>query len=101
MDHRGERDVSRVVRRRQPAIGANTIDGDVRIKNDVITIAGQTAPGSGITITGNLGIDANDVVIRYIRVRTHHEAGAVGARYRRNIILDRVSASWSIDIAKP
>lgn len=76
---------------------AGTIDGDVRIKNDFITIAGQTAPGDGITIKGNLGIDANDVVIRYIRVRTDHEGDAVGGRYKQNIILDHVSASWSTD----
>ena len=32
---------------------AGTIDGDIRIRNDHITIAGQTAPGDGITIKGN------------------------------------------------
>ena len=76
---------------------AGTIDGDIRIRRDHITIAGQTAPGDGITIKGNLGIDANDVVIRYLRVRTDHEGDAVGGRYRKNIILDHVSASWSSD----
>lgn len=73
------------------------IDGDVKIKNDHITIAGQTAPGDGITIKGNLAIGANDVVIRYIRVRTDHAGDALGGRYRKNIILDHVSASWSSD----
>lgn len=76
---------------------AGTIAGDVRIRQDHITIAGQAAPGDGITIKGNLGIDANDVVIRYIRVRTDHEGDAVGGRYRKNIVLDHVSASWSSD----
>ena len=76
---------------------AGTIDGDIRIKNDHITIAGQTAPGDGITIKGSLGMDANDVVIRYIRVRTDHEGDALGGRYRKNLILDHVSASWSTD----
>lgn len=76
---------------------AGTIDGDVRIKNDFITIAGQTAPGAGITIKGNLGIDANDVVIRYLRVRTDHDGDALGGRYKKNIIVDHVSASWSTD----
>ena len=59
---------------------AGTIDGDVRIRHDHITIAGQTAPGDGITIKGNLGIDANDVIIRYLRVRTDHEGDAVGGQ---------------------
>jgi pectate lyase len=76
---------------------AGTIDGDIRIRNDHITIAGQTAPGDGITIKGDLGIGANDVVIRYIRVRTDHEGDAVGGRYNKRIILDHVSTSWSSD----
>ena len=76
---------------------AGTIDGDIRIRKDHITIAGQTAPGGGITIKGSLGIDANDVVIRYIRARTDHGGDAVGGRYKKNIILDHVSASWSTD----
>ncbi|WP_201743589.1 pectate lyase family protein [Roseiconus nitratireducens] len=74
-----------------------TIDGDIRIRNDHITIAGQTSPGDGITIKGSLGIDASDVVIRYIRVRTDHEGDAIGGRYRKSIIIDHVSASWSTD----
>lgn len=76
---------------------AGTIDGDIRIRNDQITIAGQTAPGGGITIKGDLGIDANDVVVRYIRVRTDGDGDAVGGRYKKNIILDHVSASWGAD----
>ena len=76
---------------------SGTIDGDVKIKNDFITIAGQSAPGDGIMIKGNLAIDANDVVIRYLRVRTDHEGDALGGRYRKNIIVDHVSASWSSD----
>jgi len=76
---------------------SGTIDGDVKIKNDHITIAGQTAPGDGITIKGTFAIDANDVVIRYLRVRTDHEGDALGGRYRKNLIVDHVSASWSTD----
>ena len=76
---------------------AGTIDGDIRIRNDHITIAGQSAPGDGITIKGSVGIDASDVVIRYLRVRTDHEGDALGGRYMKNIILDHVSASWSSD----
>lgn len=76
---------------------SGTIDGDVKIKHDHITIAGQTAPGDGITLKGNLAMDANDVVIRYLRVRTDHDGDALGGRYRKNIIVDHVSASWSSD----
>ncbi len=76
---------------------SGTIDGDLGIKEDFITIAGQTAPGDGITLKGTLGIDANEVVIRHLRVRTDHEGDAISGRYRKNIILDHVSTSWSTD----
>jgi len=83
---------------------SGTIDlkSDLRIKNPYITIAGQTAPGYGICIKSYpLMISANEVIIRYIRVRFGDESGkdadAISARFVKNLILDHVSASWSID----
>ena len=79
---------------------SGTIEGNFNIRNDNITIAGQTAPGDGICIKGSLGISANDVVIRFIRVRPNPAVGEVdtiSGRYKKNIILDHVSASWSSD----
>ncbi len=76
---------------------SGTIDVDLKISNDFITIAGQTAPGDGICIKGSLGINANDVIIRYIRVRAEGRGDAVSGRYNKNIILDHVSACWSSD----
>ncbi|GEM_PF-989906 len=79
---------------------SGTVEGSFKIKNDFITIAGQTASGDGICIKGSLAIDASDVIIRYIRVRPDPSAGEVDAitgRGKRNIILDHVSASWSSD----
>lgn len=72
------------------------------IRNPYITIAGQTAPGDGICIKRYpLSIAADEVIIRYIRVRLGNESGgnddALSCRCRKNIILDHVSASWSID----
>jgi pectate lyase len=80
--------------------GTIELDRDLRIQHPYITIAGQTAPGDGITIKGYLGINANDVIIRYIRVRTDGRLGdgdAINGRGRSNIILDHVSASWGTD----
>jgi len=76
---------------------SGTITGNFGIKNDKITIAGQTAPGDGITIKGSLSVGANDVIIRYIRVRAEGRGDAIGGRYKKNIILDHVTASWSSD----
>lgn len=83
---------------------SGTIDlkSDLRIKNSNITIAGQTAPGDGICIKKYpLMIGADEVVIRYLRVRFGDESGkdadAISARYVTNLILDHVSASWSVD----
>lgn len=82
--------------------GTINLKSDLRIKNPNITIAGQTAPGDGITLRGMpLLIDADEVIIRYIRVRLGDESGdatdAVTSRFTKNLILDHVSASWSID----
>jgi pectate lyase len=79
---------------------SGTIEGRFRLKNNHITIAGQTAPGDGICIKGSLGVSASDVIIRYIRVRPNPAVGEVDAidgEYHSNIILDHVSASWSSD----
>jgi len=75
-----------------------TIDADVDINNDNLTIAGQTAPGDGITIKGKLSFNnISNVIVRYIRVRGEVNDDAFGGRYNDNIIIDHVSASWSSD----
>ncbi len=83
---------------------AGTIDleSPLTIRHPYITIAGQTAPGEGICIKRHpLNIDADEVIVRYLRVRLGDESGndtdAVSSRGHRNIILDHLSTSWSID----
>lgn len=82
--------------------GNITLRSRLSISEPYITIAGQTAPGDGICIKRYpLSINASEVIIRYIRVRLGDETGddsdAISGRYHKNIILDHVSASWSID----
>ena len=72
------------------------------IREPRVTIAGQTAPGDGITLRdAGLIVAADDVVIRYIRSRlgsvSKSQDDAIGVRSGRRIILDHVSASWSVD----
>lgn len=76
----------------------------LRIRNDFITIAGQTAPGEGVTLRDQpLVVAANHVVIRHIRSRLGDVSGveedAISVIDGQHIILDHVSASWSVDEA--
>ena len=82
--------------------GTIDLESPLTIRNPYLTIAGQTAPGDGIAIKDHpLVIGADEVIIRYVRVRlgdqTDNDADAISSRYTKNIILDHVSASWSID----
>lgn len=82
--------------------GTISLESALRIRNPYITIAGQTAPGDGICLRGYpLSIDADEVIVRYLRVRlgdeTKTESDAISSRFHKNIILDHVSASWSVD----
>lgn len=82
--------------------GTISLESPLRIKHPYITIAGQTAPGDGICLKKNpLVIEADHVIIRYLRVRLGNKSGedtdAVSSRYTKHIILDHISASWSVD----
>jgi hypothetical protein len=97
---------------------------DVKRRIDIvdpyITIAGQTAPGDGVTLRGTaegggqmLRIRTHDVVIRHLAVRSglHGQPGrgqvnvmldplpADGERNGDiyNVVLDHLSVSWSLD----
>ncbi len=82
--------------------GTITLESPLKIRHPYITIAGQTAPGDGICIRKYpISIDADHVIIRYLRVRLGDESGedydAVSSRYVKHIILDHISSSWSVD----
>ena len=90
---------------------SGVIRGNIKITKPHITIAGQTAPGAGITVEGvistwNLGV--HDIIIRHVRVRRQRDLGSGGDCIqigglgpRRtgtyNIMLDHLSLSWGND----
>lgn len=84
--------------------GTIELRSPLRINHDSITIAGQSAPGDGICLKDcPLVINASEVIVRYLRIRVgdryRHDSDALGGgRYgQKNVVLDHLSVSWSID----
>ncbi|MDB6073284.1 MAG: pectate lyase, partial [Verrucomicrobiaceae bacterium] len=74
----------------------------LRVRNPYLTLAGQSAPGEGITVAGNeFHIQASEVIVRYMRFRlgdrVRADIDAVTVSSGKNIILDHLSASWGVD----
>lgn len=80
--------------------GTIALKDTLTIKNPYITIAGQTAPGEGITIKDrSVNVKADEVIIRNIRVRLGDavEKDALSVSEAENVIIDHCSVSWGID----
>lgn len=86
---------------------SGVIEGDVVIRNGDVTIAGQTAPGAGITVRGRLlarySAAVSNVIVRFLRVRPVFDGSAGeqfdGAQFSLNskLILDHLSIAWGVD----
>lgn len=100
------------------ASGARTIVFEVSgvISRDIflithgdLTIAGQTAPGGGITLEGRLWADyeegIDNIIVRHVRIRPADPRGSVdGEQFdavrfslSHQVLLDHVSVSYGID----
>ena len=84
--------------------GRIDLKGKLSISNGNLTIAGQTAPGDGICISGYpINIKAGNIIIRFLRFRlgdeyaTDDSFDTIWGRYYDDIIIDHCSMSWSID----
>lgn len=108
LEDAGQGSLRAAVEARGPRTVVFETAGTIRLKSPLkvsrgrITIAGQTAPGEGITLADQpLIIAADDVVVRFLRARLGALSGvqedAVTVSRGRRIILDHISASWSVD----
>lgn len=86
--------------------GVIRLQSRLSIRQSNITIAGQTAPGDGICITGyTVNINASNIILRYLRCRLGDETlieddamnGFASTIAYQNIIIDHCSLSWSVD----
>jgi pectate lyase len=91
--------------------GTIRLTSDLIIRNNFITIAGQTAPSPGIMIRGAaIKIQASDVLIQHLRIRAGDDLvgpdpvnrdslkiEGSAAKPVRNIVIDHCSFSWAID----
>jgi len=91
--------------------GTITTQSEIIVRNPYLTIAGQTAPGGGITLRASQGyheepliISTHDVIIRQMRFRAGASALANSSRRSLtldtgayNVILDHCSFSWATD----
>ncbi|MBN8842388.1 MAG: pectate lyase [Sphingomonadales bacterium] len=79
----------------------------ITIEHPYLTIAGQTAPGPGITlIRTGIDVKTHDVVMRHLRVytgvdgqpkRSGWEADAFSTVAAHNVIVDHCTFLWAID----
>jgi len=90
---------------------SGVIEGDVEISHGDVTVAGQTAPGAGITINGHLhtpydpGNPTSNIIIRHLRVRPPDPGGewpasqhdAIQFSTTHTVMLDHVDASHGAD----
>lgn len=82
--------------------GLIRLTSPITVRHGRLTLAGQTAPGGGVTLADQpLILAADDVVVRFIRSRLGDlsgvEADAISVVNGHRVILDHVSASWSVD----
>ncbi len=88
---------------------SGVITGDLHIPHGDLTLAGQTAPGAGITLAGHLyttyNQDTNNIIIRHLRIRPPNpdsewpanQHDAIQFSTAHHVMLDHIDASHGAD----
>ncbi|WP_258105294.1 polysaccharide lyase family 1 protein [Marinoscillum sp. MHG1-6] len=108
LEDEGPGSLREALRKKYPRIVVFAISGTIELESDLdinhgdLTIAGQSAPGDGITLKNYpIKVKGNNVIIRYIRSRMGDEKGeqddAITVKNQKNVIVDHCSFSWATD----
>lgn len=72
------------------------LQSPLEIKHGDLTIAGQTSPSKGICIINHpVILNADNIIIRFIKIRLGNDGSALIVKNRRDIIIDHCSFSWA------
>ena len=84
--------------------GTIELEEPIEVTHPYMTIAGQTAPGEGVTVANHrFDVRTYDVIIRHMTFRHgsdgsyHNDDWTLRIRFGTHIILDHVTVSWGVD----
>jgi pectate lyase len=88
--------------------GTITLESSLDVTNPYLTVAGQTAPGGGILISGKeindsvVIIGTDNVIWRYTKLRKGYTSGGLNKGstlvvFGRDVMADHNSTSWNMD----
>lgn len=108
LNDEGPGSLRHALRMKEPRIVVFAVAGTIELKSSLdinhgdLTIAGQSAPGQGITLRNYpMKIKGDNVIVRYLRFRMGdkkaYQGDAISANGQKNIIIDHASMSWGTD----
>ncbi len=108
LNDEGPGSLREAIRKKEPRIVVFAVSGNIKLKGPLdinhgdLTIAGQSAPGGGITLQNYpMKIKGDNIIVRYLRSRLGdlHEVqdDAMSCLRNKDIIIDHCSLSWATD----